>query len=134
MAGDTPASAKKLSNRRAATKAKITNQFKLMDADQSAENIKNCKVIIEDLLSDITNFDGAICDILSELCSETFIPEDVAEELNRQSSYMTEVRNRLSKYTVVTTKTPDAVGTATDCKLKLPELKCDNFSGEGTTY
>jgi len=129
---------KKLTRLRATLKAKVTNQFAMMSEDESDTNVKNCSKIIENLLVDVQKIDAEICDLLSEDCSDDDIPDEVSEELGKQSSYITSVRNKLSYHAntspVSDTSVPSTPVSSSDCKLKLPELKCEHFSGEGSTH
>jgi len=127
---------RKLVRRRATVKAKITNHFALMSADDSEVNISNCKMIIEQFLKEIKDFDYQINDLWDDF-SEDDIPDELSSELNKQSNYLIEVRNKLSQYsqTIPSNKSVSANNNSvSDCKLKLPDLKCGTFSGEGASH
>jgi len=121
---------KKIVKDRAVIKGKITSQFALMNSDDSRVNIASCKSIIEKYLSKIEEYDSQIIE-LSEDFSDDDIPEDVSKEIEKQSSYVTDVHNKLSQYVDADNKSD--FQKSTNCKLKLPDLKCDTFSGEGTS-
>jgi len=123
---------KKLKRRRATVKAKITNQLTLINEDSSTENVTNCKAIIEELLIEIKTYDSEICDLVSGQCSDEDIPADVASELGKQSSYLTSIRNKLSSLVFAESKVSSVTGA--DCKVKLPEIKLESFTGEGTSH
>ena len=137
MATEMSGSALRFVRRRAAVKAKITNQFAIMADDASPVNISSCKSIIGKLLVDINNFDTEISDIMSDSMEGETISDALSAELSSQASYLTSVYNKLASF-------PDTApeGSAgdkksisvSDCKLKLPELKCETFNGEGTSH
>jgi len=134
MSSQFPEPVKRLVRRRATYKAKVTNQFTLLNEDSSSDNVINGKVIIEGLLTLIQEVDTEICDLLSEQCSEEEIPGEVSVELGKQSQYITQTRNKLSSFSVSNSKPSITAPTPTaDCKIKLPEIRLDSFSGEGAT-
>jgi len=129
--------AKRLIRLRSTLKAKITNHFAQITEDETPTNIKNATDVIEELLRDIKRIDFQICEILSEECSDDEIPDEVSEELSKQASYITSTRNKLSQYQSLCNANPVPVADtnkSSNCKLKLPELKCEHFSGEGSTH
>ena len=68
---------------------------------------------------------------------EDYLPEKYVEELDRQTLYMVTITNRLKTFTnkaiSSSSNVPKTLQGASDCKVKLPDLNCDNFSGEGST-
>jgi len=126
---------KKLVRKRAALKAKVTNQFALLNEDSSPDSFSICEEIVLELLSEIKAYDSQICEILSEECSDEDIPDSVSTELSNQSSYLTKARKQLLSYKTPSSPPPSPAPSlsVTDCKLKLPELRCDTFSGEGSS-
>jgi len=124
----------RLVKRRATIKAKITKQFTLLNNDSNPENVSNCKQIIESLLGNVQKLDSEICDILAEDCTDDFIPDEVSSELDKQSTYLTTIKNKLSSFVAPKPVSADPISTSSDCKLKLPELRCESFSGEGTSH
>jgi len=128
-------SRRKLVRLRAAVKAKVTNQFALMTVDSSPVNISTGKAIIGKLLDKITEFDTEIYELMSEAIVGEKIPDELSRELSGQSGYLTEQYNKLATFhdsPVADSVDKKYVG-ASECKLKLPELKCESFSGEATT-
>jgi len=129
---------KSLVKRRATVKAKITNQLVIVNADGSLVNVTNCIALIEEYLVEIKRYDSKICDLLAKDCSdEDFIPDTASAELSKQTRYVTNITNKLS-HLKAGLPSPKASATvpqqvsAPDGKLKLPELRCSSFSGEGT--
>ena len=122
---------------RATIKCKITAAFKIMDA--SPDNIDSCITIIQDHLKEISGFDNKINDLVMSEINDYFdednIPEEYSDVLEKQSNYMLTVLNRLKTYKVqnVDSKVKSAESSVAECKVRLPELKCETFSGEGTT-
>ena len=133
---ETPAeTVKRLTKRRAALKAKVTNQLAQANDDLSSDNQAVCKKIVEELLAEIQHFDSEIGDIMAETCSdEDEIPDEVSKELSGQSSYLTKIRLKIRSLEPKDKPSPPSnntqVSSASDCRLKLPELKCQTFSGE----
>jgi len=128
---------KKLVRLRSTLKAKITNQFAMIADDETPVNVKNASEVIEGLLREIQKLDSQICELLSEECSDEDIPDEVSEELSKQSSYVTSTKNKLSQYTSSSSSSQSQSSVPdfkSNMKLKLPELKCEFFSGEGSTH
>jgi len=126
----------KLVRSRAVLKGKITHQFALMSDDNSAVNVANCKKLIDQYLSQIGEFDSKLIDLFDADFSEEAIPDEVSAEIDKQADYITGILNKLSSFTQNDSPNPvnnDDIKSVSDCKLKLPELKCDSFSGEGTS-
>jgi len=74
---------------------------------------------------------------MSENCSdEENIPDDVSRELGRQSMYVTSIKTKINGFKTkdksLSSPSPTPMS-ASDCRLKLPELKCETFSGEGVS-
>ena len=115
---------------RAVLKRKITINLKLFEDDASSVNVTNCRDIIKGFLSEIEAHDSKINEIYLTNQDGDDISEDFASELEQQSRYAADIRNKIS----VQTSLPEVSGESSNCKLKLPDIKCDVFSGEGSSY
>lgn len=146
MGGDSPAkdspNVKKLNLKRAAVKRKITNAFTKFDQDSNPSTGKACAELVESLMRQIEEFDCRINEQFIQTCLDAEeLSDEYAAELDRQSEYAFEIRNKLSVISQTSTTStgsvppPDAPidKTPSNCRLKLPEIKCDYFSGEGTS-
>jgi len=127
------ANRKKAVRSRAGLKGKITTQLALMNADPSDNNIANCKMLIGKILPKIEELDSVIIDSYSEeFADDESIPDSLSIEIDKQTEYITEIHNKLSLFNS-TAVVPDKPKSSSNCKLKLPDLKCDSFTGEGTS-
>ena len=145
MPGDTPSKnpvVKGLITRRAVCKRRITNAFNAVSENSSVREIKTIHDLVIANLAEIKQHDN---DINTDICSEfdgsngdDFGPE-IAIELDKQSEYVLNVNQQLSVLVermkveepkLVPPPNPDD---KMNCKLKLPEMSCDSFNGEGTT-
>lgn len=121
--------------KRAATKGKITKSFNnYQDPQEGAELLSSntLKSFINDRLVEIEKFDELISNLyyaeIDKLNDDDEIEEFQSEidiELDAQTDYALSVKSRLDKIC-------DAKS-ATNCTLKLPELHCDTFTGEGSS-
>ena len=124
-----------LKTQRAVLKTKITNVFKKLDqsmtTDVSKPDVSVSLTLIDQYLNDIEILDK---NINTELSNKENDPDELSSdfltELDKQTSYVLNVKTRLSSFKKETESVPIET---TNCKLKLPDLKCDNFSGEGST-
>ena len=124
---------KPLVTKRAVVKRKITNTLKQATAEDSAFDFENSALQVETYLAEIRVLDQEINDIICTLSCDDDIPDCCGIELDSQSNYHLEITNQLAtlKQAICTTAvTP--VPNLPDINLKLPELKCDTFSGEGS--
>jgi len=125
-----------LVRRRAIAKCKITNLFKRADSDKSDSNLTNSRKLILEILEDVKAVDCEINQLLCTNASGETVSEDLAGELEGQSNYCLDIHNKLSSLVpspnpAADTDSPRSVSGS--CKLRLPDLKCDYFSGEGST-
>ena len=123
-----PKEVKDLILKRATFKRKITLLTRKIESDESLFTAN--KSIIEDYLSRIEELDGIVNDAylsLNNLGVE--ISDEHGTELDSQTEYNMDVRNFLSSFSAT-----DVAGSdQTSCRMKLPELKCETFNGEGTS-
>ena len=125
---------KGLVTKRAVLKRKITLTLKQVPDEESAFDYENCIKLISTYLSDIKVVDNQIFDIICLLCSDGSIPDSCETELEGQSKYLLDIESRLNQLRVAedseVSSTP--AKTVSDCNLRLPDLRCDYFSGEGS--
>jgi len=125
-----------LVTQRAVLKRRITNSLKtLADEDSVTWNTNGVKLINE-YLTKITELDDSIIDCMTEGVVGEDLSTAVDEELDKQSSYSLTVRAQLSSLTTsesTSTPTNSKPINVTNCTLKLPDLKCESFSGEGSS-
>ena len=127
----TSSALKSLKSKRAVLKSRITCAFKKIDSDDNA-NVSVLRDMIEGFLTDISKFDSDI----NELCCangefEDDLNEEVVKELDSQTNYSISIKTKLSELKAPVRVTAGAP--PPEFALKLPELKCESFSGEGTT-
>ena len=144
---DESPSKKALSNlitKRAVAKRRITQTFKCIGEvvlnSSTLSEIRTYSDLIRALLEEVKNFDDLINEIV---CADYGGEEDSefsdgsARELDQQSNYQISILKQLTVLSdrmsnVVSPQNRDAVQSISNCDLKLPEIKCDSFSGEGT--
>ena len=121
--------------RRAVVKRKITLTFNQVEAEDSAYSFENFISIIENHLLDIKALDEQINNLLCAFFEEDEDSEECNTELDNQTKYhlsTNEKLNKLKAHVIDNSSTESVAGTVSDCNLKLPDLKCQCFSGEGT--
>ena len=128
---------KSLKVKRAVVKGRITHVFKKIDAEVDA-NITVLKGLIDSYLAEIEAFDVKINEILLSECSEeSEFSEHTNKEFDNQTEYIATIKTKLSLLEQDTSDNGSAAKTdmlpISDSALKLPELKCDTFSGEGVS-
>jgi len=129
---------KKLIAQRGVIKRKITCTFKLIEKDSSVDNFSNCTESIKNMLKDIAKLDTKINDSFCADEGSEEISEEFSSELDSQTSYSSSVMNQLSALSHKPESDSGTKSTVSEsmssCKLKLPELKCEPFAGEGTSF
>ena len=93
------------------------------------QQLKVAKPILMANFEQICEFDSQINDLYTD--NEEELSALCDEELVRQLEYSLDFQNKLAEYEnvpAVTAETPD--NSAGDCKLRLPDLKCETFNGE----
>ena len=118
--------------KRAAVKRKITGNFKKLDSDSTLANKQAGIAVVNSLLDQIFSLD--INDAYFQACNGEFdLSETYERELDGQTDYDVDVRAKLTDLSPNSTNKPlvEQTGNASNCKLKLPDLKWDSFSGEG---
>ena len=118
-----------LVNKRAVIKRKITNTLKRAAEDDSVANVNSCIELIEISLCSIKDIDEEINSIICSITVNEQLTEECVTELDRQSDYVLSVNTDLAK---LRGNVKDSIAAVSNCKLKLPDLKCEYFSGEGT--
>ena len=120
--------------KRAAVKRKITGTFKKLDGCSTLANKQAGIAVVNSLLDQISNLDTDINDAYFQACNAEFdLSETYERELDGQTDYAVDVRARLTDLSPNSANKPlvEQTGIASNCKLKLPDLKCESFSGEG---
>ena len=120
---------KDLITKRAVVKRRITGIFQKA-AQVDNPNIPLYKQSIEEYLREICALDNNICDLMS---SEE-LDEDCIKEIDNQTNYHIDIRQKVSElYNSSSDSVIAKVSATTDCRVQLPDLKCDYFTGEGTS-
>jgi len=115
---------------RAVRKRQITMLLKKLD--ESPESAVSSAIgSIKDLLSNVKSYDEQINDLLASLGDSSEFSEEFDNELESQSSYLIEVNIKMAalEKSVQTYKQKE-----TNFDLKLPNLSCPVFSGEGASH
>ena len=129
---------KSLKIKRAMIKRRITGVFKKLSTEVNL-NVPVLKNLIISYLKEVTIFDEKISDLLvSEGGSEEDFSEDTILELDKQVEYTASIETKLAELdnppeTGLENSSETSVSNAAHYSLKLPELKCETFSGEGTS-
>lgn len=113
-------------------KRKITLYVKQIASDETV-NIACCKESILHCLEEIKKFDQIILDGLSEAVDSEGLTEELNNEIDSQTQYHVEVENFLASLDLKTVHTVNKSAQSTNCKLQLPDLKCDIFTGENVS-
>ena len=124
---------KTLITKRAVLKRKITCTFNQITDDSSAFDYENGIKQVESHLCGISAIDDEITALIcSVTVAEDFAPS-CATEFENQAKYHLSINSKLAKLKDYNASpiTPVAASVA-DLNLKLPDLKCDLFTGEGT--
>ena len=113
---------------RAVFKRKITLALKKLESADSSPSIKaSSKEAIETHLRAIESIDHKINTSMSDH-SNNEMSEALAEEIDAQSEYHLDISSKLKEFA---TSAPTSNGHVTH-DLKLPNLSCGSFSGEGS--
>ena len=125
---------KVLVTKRAVLKRKITLTLKQVPDEDSAFDYENGFKLISSYLSDIKVVDNLISDIICSLCFDGSIPDSCETELEGQSKYLLDIESRLNQLRVAEDSEVSSApaNIVSDCNLRLPDLRCDYFSGEGS--
>jgi len=131
-----PANKSNLVRKRGISKRKITMVFKRAESDKTDANISNSRKLILQILEDVKSLDNEINQLLSTEFTGDTVSDELDGELESQSNYILDVHNRLSALSADQSPSEEVESPRTGfagCKLRLPDLKCDEFSGEGAT-
>lgn len=112
-----------LIKKRAACKRRITSLFTKKASDASAVDTNVMKDMINNFLAEINDFDIKVNALLSELEESEY-----NDEIEKQTLYLAEIKTKLSA--LVPAAEPNSSIASLNFDLKLPDLKCDYFSGE----
>ena len=129
------ASINDLNRKRGTVKGRITKAFNSFQTPTAGVSILTpgaFKTFVKDRLQEIEDFDNKIVDHFNEKfdslddeSEKEQLTSSIDKELDDQTEYILSITSRL--------ETACQIQSATNCTLKLPELKCDNFTGEGVT-
>ena len=125
-------SEKQLNIKRGVLKRRITNIFSQIDSCDDGDVVVFCE-LIEKHLKEVQDLDNQINDVLlgSEEVECEF-SDEVAQKLDCQTEYLMSVQARLKIYR--SRHVPQPIKPqVSDCKLRLPELNCETFNGEGSS-
>ena len=136
---------KKLKTKRAVVKTRITKLLKKLDSEE-VPDVTVHRELINNYLAEITTLDEQINELLIEDCDGEEFEESVAKEFDGQTEYITDIKTKLavleldvgsntagSEVERATGQGQIVAAATASCALKLPELKCDVFTGEGTS-
>ena len=128
---------------RATRKRGITNSLKTIDKDSSLVEIRACYDLITSYFSEIRDYDNQVNAItLKEaVLTEDELSDVAAIEIDKQATYALTVSTELAKLKEMMTpllpkpplESSSEKRVITNCELKLPEMKCDTFTGEGVS-
>lgn len=129
---DLDLSIKQLIFKRAAIKRKITCAFRDITETSSVMTSRACDSLVNRFLQDIRSFDERINDAYFQRAGSSLtLSTEFEKELDGQTEYSLQVKSRLED---LLKQPPTVQETASNCKLKLPQLKCVTFSGEGASH
>ena len=123
--------------RRGAVKRKITIALDKITDDSSKEEIDLCLETCTDLLKDIKSLNGVIEDVFVSHCKEAELEDNplYIDEIDGQAEYNYLIGLRLGelkkRVTVISSGEVIPASSKLNCEVKLPDLKCPVFSGEG---
>ena len=125
---------KKLVYKRSVVKRRITNTFNNIETEQTAREVS--VRLIQDYLTEIRACDAEINEYdFSKLANPDEMDEACEREIDSQTDYFTEISSRIASLCSTEVKTERAELQASgNVKLRLPELSCDTFTGEGTSH
>ena len=125
----------KLRKKRGTIKRKITMAINGMEDDSSPANVISCRNSVSQYLVQISNYDEGISELYDALNDEPEGGEEISDEygteLDTQTEYTMQIGKFLASLTIAQ-ETKVNSSENSDCKLKLPELKLDCFTGEGS--
>ena len=121
--------------KRASVKSKITRTFTLLEQDRSLENFESSKISIQEYLVQIESLDCQITELyeanIDEVTPDPTLSAAFGREIDGQAEYLVATRRDLIRLTPKPAPKPADETSVSDCKLKLPDLPCDAFDGEG---
>ena len=117
---------------RAAYKCRITKTLNLLETSHESREFQNYLDMVNDNLVLVQTVDKKIVDFLVDSMDEVD-EQAFSSELEGQAEYVLSVKNKLTAHNPVDAPLGSSARTSVfpDVKLKLPELNCDYFSGEG---
>ena len=133
-----------LNKRRAVIKRKVTLTRGDLETDVDSSNRVSYKEILEDYFSNIQKIDTEINELYCTVDDEG-VDEKFDTEIASQTSYNIDIKKLITSLVVQSESIPSShvkdeqeqlgqtVSNVPDCKLKLPDLNCDTFTGEGTS-
>jgi len=126
-----------LVRQRAVPKRRITNVLNSVAADPSPHNVTGSIKLINEYLAIVKRFDETIIQLLCDETESTDLSGECLVELDLQEQYALSIQNKLAALEATEENNP-STGTSepgpANCKLKLPELKVESFSGEGVSH
>ena len=129
MAEAVSGSVKTLRYKRAALKRKISTGFENALEVNDVETKAACREMILETLPKIRTYDEQINELFLEDVEEQKVSAELDKELDSQALYELKVKKLIRNLTCE--PTASGVENLNEFKLKLPDLKCPTFDGEG---
>ena len=125
-----------LKMQRAAVKWKITCALRRISGGSNVNLAANLKMI-ESYLVKVNSYDDRINEVICNGISKGQLEDLQGNGLDSQADYTLDIQNKISSFSVCPA-TSNHVNVLTlnqipQNKIKLPELKCQTFNGEGTS-
>ena len=121
-----------LVRKRASYKSKITLAFRKTETDFDSSQCKSLIDMISSYLGKIEIYDEQICELYALREEGEDLSESHLDELTKQSDYLFLTKAQLNSLLPVERSDDKNKHVVSNCELKLPNLICSSFSGEGT--
>ena len=124
-----------LVRRRAVLKRKITLYFQQVESASDCSEFPSLYSLISSQLNLVTDIDGEISDKQCELDSTSVVVSNHNREIDGQAQYNFDVAKQLLDLKLkISVESPDVLThKSSNCELKLPNLVCGIFNGEGVS-
>ena len=129
-----------LVRKRGLVKRKVTILLNNTESENFSNEINSVVSSLEAHLSSIQEFDDQINDIIYEdlESKDADVSAKISTELDGQTTYFLDISDKISVFKRKLEVKPEVkkennLCESSDCSMRLPDLKCENFSGEGTS-